>query len=134
MFWDPFTSLFPGTSSPEVDLVENKKQFVLAASLPQVDKASLKVQPEADHTICISGNRTLAPLPGAEESDEGGRYRSLLRERSSGAFHRCFRLPHRFAAENVSATLKNDELTVILPKKWREGKDGSPSIDIVHAD
>lgn len=125
MFWD-FPSMFSSSMIPEVDILESQTHYRLAASLPQVNKESLKVTPEADHTICISGTREIA-LP-----DDHMQYKALLRERSNGAFQRCLRFPKKIVPEGIKAEMRKEELVMMIPKE--NYKPSTDHIDVVHSE
>lgn len=134
MFFDPFR-FFP--SFPEADLVETKSHFYLAASLPQVEKESVKVEPKESHTICISGIRSIAPFfqsssPRNEDTtvklSEGKDYLILSQERFSGKFERCFHFASSINPDEIQAEATNEELFLTIPKQSSARKPVSISI------
>lgn len=123
MFFDPFSSLF--SAFPEVDLAETNSHFYVAASIPQVEKESVKIVSEDDRTICISGIRNTIPFYTREEGGTEDKknqlnkmsdYRILSQERSSGQFRRCFRFSSAINLPEIKAEMKKEELFLTIPK------------------
>eukprot|EP00796_Vickermania_ingenoplastis_P002325 gene2325-1461_t len=134
MFWD-FPLLSPPTRVPEIDVLENKEQYRVVASMPQVDRGSVKVVPEEDHTICISGARFFPPSEGAEKSGAAADgYRVLMKERQNSSFHRCIRLPTCFVPAEIKAEMKRDELTLLIPKGLHDRVAAPDGIKVVHSE
>lgn len=134
MFFDPFR-FFP--SFPETDLVETKSHFYLATSLPQVEKESVKVVPKEDHTICISGIRSVAPFFQSDNTrnedtkvklSEGKDYHILSQERFSGKFERCFHFASSIKPDEIQAEVTKEELFLTIPKETSARKPVSISI------
>src|SRR2546421_1558308 len=104
--WDPFReldefqnrlgsffgrSLAPGTRegklaswSPAVDIIEDEKEFLVKAELPEVKKEDVHVSVE-NGVLTISGERKF------EKEEKNKRYHRT--ERSYGSFTRSFSLP-----------------------------------------
>lgn len=94
--------------TPSVDIAETENELTLKADVPGVKLEDINIEVE-NGTLSISGSRTY-------QSDEskGGYHRQ---ERSYGAFHRAFVLPETVDIDQVSASLDNGVLSVVLPKK-----------------
>jgi HSP20 family protein len=112
-----FSSPFPFTrpswwgesrlSTPEVDLKETDKEFVLSAALPGLEKDDIDIDVTKD-SITISGERK------QEEEKPGERYH--VRQQSWGTFKVSYSLPSEIRADQVRASYKNGVLEVTLPK------------------
>ena len=132
--WDPFkemdelqkrlTSLFGltpqrGTNGKEnmtvaqwlplVDIVEDDKEYLIKAELPEVRREEVKVTVE-NGVLTISGERKFEK----EEKDKEHRYHRI--ERAYGTFTRSFSVPDDADDGQVSADFKDGLLTVHLAK------------------
>jgi HSP20 family protein len=129
--WDPFReldvvqnrfanlfgrSLLPSTIeeaigvtawSPLVDVLEEDKEYVIKAELPDVKKDDVKVTVE-NGALHISGERKF------EKEEKGRKYHRI--ERAYGSFDRVFVLPEATKADEISAEFKHGILEVRLPK------------------
>jgi HSP20 family protein len=94
--------------NPAVDVFEDQNEVVLEADLPGVAMDDVEVKIE-DGTLSVSGARKF------EREDRKAGYHRI--ERSYGGFRRFFSLPDSVDAENVTATLENGVLRVVLAKK-----------------
>lgn len=95
--------------SPQVDLVDNKKEFTIRADVPGLDKDDFDITINAE-VVTIKGERKV----GEESSDEDECY--YCRESSYGSFERTIALPDKIITDEVRANLKNGVLTLNLPK------------------
>ncbi|MDR0534293.1 MAG: Hsp20/alpha crystallin family protein [Verrucomicrobiales bacterium] len=93
--------------SPLVDVIEEDKEYLIKAEIPEVDRDHVKVTVN-NGTLTISGERKL------EKEDQTKKYHRV--ERSYGSFVRSFTLPDQVEARKVTADFKNGLLTVRLPK------------------
>ncbi len=92
---------------PAVDIVEEKKRFVLRADVPGVNPNDIDVSMDAG-VLSLSGERhAIAP------SEDDGVQRI---ERATGRFLRRFTLPETADAEGVTAKCTNGILEVSIPK------------------
>ncbi|RZV34966.1 MAG: Hsp20/alpha crystallin family protein [Chromatiales bacterium] len=92
---------------PAVDIVEEKKRFVLRADVPGVNPDDIDVSMDAG-VLSLSGERhAIAP------SEDDGVQRI---ERATGRFLRRFTLPETADAEGVTAKCTNGILEVSIPK------------------
>ena len=131
--WDPFreledmhrhlTTLFDGNSSarrrngkesmtvaewaPTVDIVEDEKNYVIKAELPDMKREDVHVSVE-NGVLTITGERK------AEKEEKNRKYHRV--ERSYGSFARSFALPENVEAQKVSAAYKDGLLTVTVAK------------------
>ena len=92
---------------PSTDIEENDKSYTVTADLPGVDKKNIKIN-VVDNVLTLSGERHL------EKTGEKDSY--YRRERSSGIFKRCFRLPEEVMEDKIGAKFKNGILTIEIPK------------------
>ncbi len=93
---------------PAVDIREEDDRYILAADLPGVERKDVDVTLE-DGVMTIRGERHVE----TEEKREGFH----RRERVHGAFLRQFTLPDTVNAEQISATVKDGVLEVVIPKQ-----------------
>lgn len=111
-FFEGFGSLAPfgeqlGAFTPQVDVVENDKEYKVTAELPGLDEEDIEVS--LDHNmLTISGEKK------AKKEDKGDDYYRM--ERSYGSFRRAIPMPDEIQADQVDATFKKGVLTVLLPK------------------
>ena len=93
--------------APSVDIIEDEKEWVVKADLPEVKKEDVKVTVEND-VLTITGERKL------EKEEKDKKYRRI--ERSYGSFLRSFTLPDGAEGGKVTAEFKEGVLKVHLPK------------------
>jgi HSP20 family protein len=90
-----------------VDLVENKDDFVVKASIPGINPDDLDVS-YSDDTLTIKGE--------VKEEKETKENQYHLRERRYGAFMRSITLPTKVKGNAIEASYQNGVLTLRLPK------------------
>ncbi len=124
--WDPFQEMLNlrrtvdrlfDNSSPDnwqsmqwglaVDVVENKDDFILKASVPGINPDDLDVS-YADDTLTIKGEIK------ADNEVKNEQYH--LRERRYGTFARSITLPVKVKGDSIEANYQNGVLTLRLPK------------------
>jgi HSP20 family protein len=93
--------------APLVDIIEDDKQYLIKAELPQVTKADVKVTVQ-DDVLTITGERTF------EKEANGKKYHRV--ERAYGRFGRSFTMPEDADGNGVVAEYKDGVLEVHLPK------------------
>lgn len=96
--------------TPLVDIIEDDKEYVIKAELPEVNKGDVKVTVE-NGLLTISGERKF------EKEEKGKRYHRV--ERAYGSFTRCFSLPDDTANDKVNAEFKDGVLIVHVAKSER---------------
>jgi HSP20 family protein len=104
---DKQESLTVADWAPLVDIVEDEKEYLIKAELPEVKKEDVKVSVQ-DDVLTISGERK------SEKEEKGKKYHRL--ERAYGSFLRSFTLPEDADGAKVSAEFKDGVLKVHLPK------------------
>jgi HSP20 family protein len=131
--WDPFkevqdlqnrlssflgrTSMRPGNGDEEsitaaewgplVDIIEDDKEYLVKAELPEVKREDVRVSVE-NGTLTIRGERKF------EKEQKDKHYHRV--ERGYGSFMRSFVLPDVAEAAKVTAEIKDGVLRVHLPK------------------
>ncbi len=96
--------------TPLVDIIEDEKEYLIKAELPEVNKEDLKVLVE-DGILSISGERK------TEKEEKGKRFHRV--ERVYGSFSRSFTVPDDADPAKVNAEFKDGVLRVRLAKTER---------------
>ena len=92
---------------PTVDIIEDEKEYLVKADLPDVKKEDVKVTVE-NNVLTITGERKF------EKEEKDKKYHRI--ERSYGNFLRSFTLPDGADGSKVNAEFKDGVLKVHLPK------------------
>lgn len=92
---------------PVADISESKKEYLIKAELPDVERKDVHVSVE-DGSVTIRGERKMD-----KEEEDATQHRV---ESFYGSFSRSFALPKNVDAEKISAETKNGILKVHLPK------------------
>jgi len=95
------------TWSPDVDITEDDKEYLVKADLPEVKKEDVKVTLE-NGVLSISGERK------SEKEEKNKKFHRI--ERSFGSFERTFTIPEMVDAAKMKAEFKEGVLRVHLPK------------------
>lgn len=93
--------------SPQVDISEDEKEYLVKADLPEMKKEEIKVNFE-NGLLTISGERK------TEKEEKKKKYHRI--ERSYGKFERVFTLPEDADASKLAAEFKDGVLRVHMPK------------------
>jgi HSP20 family protein len=93
--------------APSVDIIEDEKEWLVKADLPEVKKEDVKVTVE-NGVLAITGERKL------EKEEKNKKYHRV--ERSYGNFLRSFTLPDGADGSQVNAEFRDGVLKVHLPK------------------
>ena len=125
--WEPFRITADGQEealtvadwSPRVDIVENEKEFIIKAELPDMKREDVKVTVDED-VLTLSGERR------QEKEEKNQRYHRV--ECEYGSFSRSFTLPPGTVGEKVMAEFKDGILRVHLPKDAKAA--ASRTIDV----
>ena len=96
--------------SPEVDISEDNRGYLLKADLPEMKKDDVSVTVE-DGILCVSGERK------GEKEDHKKKFHRM--ERSFGNFRRSFTLPEDADSTKVTAEFRDGVLKVHLPTTTR---------------
>lgn len=97
---------------PVVDVVEDEKEFLISADLPEVTKENVRVTVDKGQ-LTLSGERKF------EKEESGKKYHRV--ERAYGHFSRSFRLPENVDADKVEAEFKDGVLRIHLAKVEQPG-------------
>ncbi|XP_062084939.1 16.9 kDa class I heat shock protein 1-like [Humulus lupulus] len=130
--WDPFDDIFstaravvPSSAretlafaNTRIDWKETPEAHVFQADLPGLKKEEVKVEVEEGRILQISGERS------KEQEEKNDKWHRI--ERSSGKFHRRFRLPENAKMDQVKANLENGVLTVTIPKEEEKKPEVKP--------
>src|SRR5947199_7211082 len=92
--------------SPEVDISEDDRGYLLKADLPEMKKDDVRVTVE-DGILCVSGERK------SQKEDQKKKFHRI--ERSFGTFRRSFTLPEDADSTKVTAEFRDGVLKVHLP-------------------
>ena len=93
--------------SPQVDILEDDREYLIKADLPEMKKEEVKVTME-NGVLSISGERKV------EKEEKTKKYHRI--ERSFGSFERAFALPEDAEAKKIAAEFRDGVLKVHLPK------------------
>jgi len=93
--------------APLVDIVEDDKEYLIKAELPEVKKENVRVN-VVDDVLTLAGERTMM------KEDKDKKCRRI--ERAYGSFARAFTLPDDADAAKIRAEFKDGLLKVWLPK------------------
>ena len=95
------------TWSPDVDITEDDKEYLVKADLPEVKKEDVKVTLE----------KGVLSIMGERKSEKEEKNKKLHRiERSFGTFERTFTMPEDADASKMKAEFKEGVLRVHMPK------------------
>ena len=92
--------------SPEVDISEDDRGYLLKADLPEIKKDDVRVTVE-DGILSVSGERR------CQKEDQKRKFHRI--ERSFGTFRRSFTLPEDADSTKVTAEFRDGVLKVHLP-------------------
>lgn len=93
--------------SPQVDITEDDKEYLIKTDLPEMKKDEIKVN-VTEGVLTISGERK------TEKEEKNKKFHRI--ERSYGTFERSFMLPDDANGAKVAAEFKEGVLRVHLPK------------------
>ena len=93
--------------APLVDIVEDDKEYLIKAEIPEIDKEQVKVSVQ-NGLLTLRGDRRM------EKEEKGKKYHRV--ERAYGSFVRTFSLPDDVDTAKVSAEFKEGLLKIYLPK------------------
>lgn len=92
---------------PAVDIIEDEKEYLIKAELPEVNKDDVKVTLD-NGAVVIRGERKF------EKEEKDKKYHRI--ERGYGTFMRSFTLPNDANPAGICAEFKDGVLHVRLPK------------------
>ena len=92
--------------SPEVDIIQDEREYLLKADLTEMKKEDVRVTVD-DGILSVSGERK------SEKEDQKRKFHRI--ERSFGNFRRSFTLPEDTDSTKVTAEFRDGVLKVHLP-------------------
>lgn len=95
------------TFSPKISISENKKNILIYAEIPGVQKENIKLTLQ-DNVLTIEGEK--------KKVNEDKDINIYKEERNYGKFKRSFTLPVEVDSDNVNATFNNGILEIELHK------------------
>ena len=99
--------------TPQVEVLQRDKEFVIRADLPGINKDNVKVELR-DDSIVLSGER--------QEERKEEREGFLRTERSYGSFYREIPLPPDVDTSQATATFRDGVLEITMPSSEGEGR------------
>lgn len=99
--------------TPQVEVLQRDKEFVIRAELPGINKDNVKVELR-DDSIVLSGER--------QEERKEEREGFLRTERSYGSFYREIPLPPGVDTSKATATFREGVLEITMPSSEGEGR------------
>ena len=99
------------TTAPAINVIEKKDEYDVELAAPGMTKEDFKVSLDEDHNLVVELDKKVEKT---EENKETGHY--LRREFSYTKFHQTLLLPDDVNRDNISATVENGVLKVVLPK------------------
>ena len=107
--------------APPVDIMEDDKEFVITAELPEMKKEDIQITFE-NNTLSICGERKF------EQEQKGRRFHRV--ERGYGSFCRSFTVPESAQKEQINAEFKDGVLRVHVPKSEKRQTEEAKQIAI----
>lgn len=98
----------PRFSVPAVNVKETDDKFKVFLAAPGLNKEDFSISVDND-VLTISANKSV------EKTEESERF--TRKEYAYGSFSRSFNLSENIDVDGISATYKNGELTLEIPKK-----------------
>jgi len=108
-------------NSPDVNVIEEDKEFRLQLAVPGIKKSDIRIDLEKDELIIAHEKEA-----GKDEAEVC----YTRREFDYGKFKKTFNLPDSVDTEKVNASMENGILTVRLPKKDEAIDKGPKEIKI----
>ena len=99
------------TTAPASNVIEKKDEYDVELAAPGMTKEDFKVSLDEDRNLVVELDKKVEKT---EENKETGHY--LRREFSYTKFHQTLLLPDDVNRDNISATVENGVLKVVLPK------------------
>jgi len=99
--------------TPQVEVLQRDKEFVIRADLPGINKDNVKIE-LGDDSIVLSGER--------QEERKEEREGFLRTERSYGSFYREIPVPPNVDTSKATATFRDGVLEITMPSSEGEGR------------
>ncbi|MGI5823469.1 MAG: Hsp20/alpha crystallin family protein [Dethiobacteria bacterium] len=97
-----------GMWEPAVDVINKKKELVIKAELPGVDKKDIKIS-LTENNLTIQGE--------VRKEEEVKKEDYYCRERAFGSYSRTISLPTEVDKDKINAKFKDGVLEITMPKK-----------------
>ena len=91
---------------PHVDIVESEDNVTIMADMPGVD----------ENSVDITLEKNVLSISGSVQYDELDNFTPAYTEFESDSYRRNFTLTNSINRENISATVKDGVLNLVLPK------------------
>ncbi|MFW5946006.1 MAG: Hsp20/alpha crystallin family protein [Candidatus Natronoplasma sp.] len=104
-----------GMRAPALDMRDIGEKYLIEAEIPGIDKDDIEIELR-DGSMVIQAETT------EETEEEGEDY--LRKERGYRSFYRQLPVPEEVEEDEIKAELKQGILTIDLPKKETEVKEG----------
>ncbi|MBQ0050700.1 MAG: Hsp20/alpha crystallin family protein [Treponema sp.] len=111
----PSINVKKALQTPKVDVKENEAAYTLEMDLPGKTEKDLKI--ELNKNVLTISSEEETKTEESSEAEKKEECKWLIRERSCTKFSRSFSLPEDVDGEQLSATVKNGVLSVIMPRK-----------------
>jgi HSP20 family molecular chaperone IbpA len=120
--WDQMTDRFWGNdlmeySGMKTDVIENDHDYMLQADLPGFKKEDIGIDLK-NGVLTISASHN----DNNDTKDKDGKY--VRRERRMMSYQRSFTVGDEISPEDINAKYENGVLSVSIPKKEIEAKNG----------
>lgn len=102
------------TTAPAINVIEKKNEYDVELAAPGMTKEDFKVSLDEDRNLVVELDKKIEKTEENKENKETGHY--IRREFSYTKFHQTLLLPDDVNRENISATVENGVLKVVLPK------------------
>lgn len=113
--WEPLMSE-PRTTTPKMNITESATEFEISLCVPGLTKEDLSVSIDSESNLVIEMAQKEMRTEAAKEK------RYLRREFGSLQFKRMLSLPENVKKEQISATVENGILNILLPKYSEQEK------------
>ena len=116
-FWNEVFDKPEWSTSPSVNVYENKEDFEIEVAAPGLDKKDFHIDLK-DNVLTVSSEKK-------EENERKEGNKVVFSEFNYTSFSRSFRVPESIDANKIKASHKNGILKISLPKR-EEYKEHAP--------
>jgi len=128
-FGDNFLNDSDWTTSPAVNIAENKEGFRIEVAAPGLGKEDFHINIEK-RVLEISSEKESTKESGSKDDKTGDGERYYRKEFTYSSFKRTFALPSYADTDHISASYKDGILYVNVPKKEEVKEKPARVIDI----
>lgn len=93
--------------SPDASIFDNKEALIFSIDLPGVKKGDVKIEIDENNVMIVRAKSNFKAPNGTV----------IIKEVSFGDYYRAFSLSNEFDKNNVSCSLENGVLTIMVPRK-----------------